>query len=181
MSIGDWLSKVFDHPDAVGTAIIALKTIVIYVFLILGLRLLGKRELGQMNIYDLVLIIVLGNAVQNAMMNNDNSLCGGLVAATVLLIANRVFNGLMRRSVKLNRTMVGDAVLLLNQGVPIESHMTREGISHEQLMMALREHGLVRPEDAKMAVLEVDGSISVVPKDSEVLRTKRHFKALRML
>jgi uncharacterized membrane protein YcaP (DUF421 family) len=180
MSVIDWLSKVFDHPDAVGTAIIALKTIVIYAFLILGLRLLGKRELGQMNIYDLVLIIVLGNAVQNAMMNNDNSLCGGLVAATVLLLANRIFNGLMRRSVKLSRTMVGNPVLILNNGVPIESRMAHEGISHEQLMMALREHGLVGPAEARMAILEVDGSISVVPQQSEVLRTKRHFKALRM-
>ena len=180
MSFQDWLSKVFDHPDAMGVAIIALKTIVIYAFLIVGLRLLGKRELGQMNIYDLVLIIVLGNAVQNAMMNNDNSLCGGLVAGTVLLVTNRIFNGIMRRSVRLSRTMVGNPVLILNHGVPIESRMAHEGISHEQLMMALREHGITRPEEAKLAILEIDGSISVVPQDSEVFRTKRHFKALRM-
>src|ERR1700682_6304223 len=97
---------------------IALKTTVIYLFLILGLRLLGKRELGQMNIYDLVLIIVLGNAVQNAMMNGDNTLVGGLVAATVLLVANKLFGLLMHRSVKFERTMVGQPMLILINGVP---------------------------------------------------------------
>jgi uncharacterized membrane protein YcaP (DUF421 family) len=172
--------KVFDHPDAAGCLIIAGKSLIIYVFLIGGLRLLGKRELGQMNIYDLVLIIVLGNSVQNAMMNGDNSLVGGLIAATVLLVANRLFGQLMHRSVKLERAMVGQPILVVNHGVPIKSRMDREGISFEQLMQALREHGLYRVEDAKMAILEVDGTISVVPQDSEVLRTKRHFKALRM-
>lgn len=176
----EWLTKVFDHPDLHGSIIIALKCLVIYVFLIIGLRLLGKRELGQMNIYDLVLIIVLGNSVQNAMMNGDNSLVGGLIASTVLLIVNKLFGILMHRSVKFERTMAGQPVLILSHGVPIESRMEREGITHEQLMQALREHGLTREEDAKMAVLEVDGSISIVPQDSEVMRTKRHFKALRL-
>ena len=178
--MSDWLGKVFDHPDLNGAGIIAMKCLVFYIFLIGGLRLLGKRELGQMNIYDLVLIIVLGNSVQNAMMNNDNSLVGGLIAATVLLLANRLFGALMHRSKRLERAMVGQPVLLLNAGIPVESGLQKEGISHEQLMQALREHGLVRPEEAKMCVLEVDGSISVVPQDSEVFRTKRHFKALRL-
>ena len=178
--MSEWLAKVFDHPDLTGIGIIAAKTLVIYAFLIVGLRLLGKRELGQMNIYDLVLIIVLGNAVQNAMMNNDNSLVGGLVASTVLLLANRIFTGVMRRSKKVARLMIGQPVLLLSGGAIIPSRLAQEGISHEQLMQALREHGLVSPKEARMAVLEVDGSISIVPVDSEVLHTKRHFKALRI-
>lgn len=176
----DWLTHVFDHPDLKGIGIIALKSLIIYIFLVGGLRLLGKRELGQMNIYDLVLIIVLGNSVQNAMMNGDNSLVGGLVAATVLLIANRMFGALMHRSVRLERSMVGQPSLILNNGVPVRQKMDQEGITQEQLIQALREHGIDRPEDAKMAVLEVDGSISVVPNESEVLRSKHHFKALRL-
>src|ERR1700691_3858764 len=99
--MNDWLKAVFDHPDLKGSLIIAAKTLVIYAFLIAGLRLLGKRELGQMTLYDLVLIVVLGNAVQNAMMNNDNSLCGGLIASTVLLSSNRLLNMALRRSKKL--------------------------------------------------------------------------------
>ena len=81
------LHQVFDHPSAHGALVIAAKTAVIYAFLIVGLRLLGKRELGQMSLYDLVLIIILGNAVQNAMINNDNTLGGGVVAAVVLLVS----------------------------------------------------------------------------------------------
>lgn len=175
-----WLTKVFDHPDAMGALIIAAKTLIVYIFLIVGLRLLGKREMGQMNVYDLVLIVILGNAVQNAMMNNDNSLVGGLIAAVVLLLSNRLLNMVLRRSKKFERAMVGQPVLLLNGGVPIESRLEREGISHEQLMAALREHGLSRPEQAHLCVLEVDGSISVVPEDSQVLRTHRRFKSLRL-
>jgi uncharacterized membrane protein YcaP (DUF421 family) len=98
----------------------------------------------------------------------------------VLLIANRIFGAVMHKSVRFERSMVGQPSLILNNGVPVADHMAREGITREQLMQALREHGLVKPEDAKMAVLEVDGSISVVPNDSEVLRTKHHFKALRL-
>ncbi len=178
--MNEWLTKVFDHPDAVGSLIIAAKTLVVYFFLILGLRFVGKRELGQMNIYDLVLIVILGNAVQNAMMNNDNSLCGGLIAATTLLIANRLFNVLLQKSKKAERLMVGQPVLILNDGVPVEENMKREGVTHEQLMAALREHGLTQPEQAHIGVLEVDGSISVVPAEAAVFKTRRHFKALRL-
>jgi uncharacterized membrane protein YcaP (DUF421 family) len=133
-----------------------------------------------MNIFDLVLIIVLGNSVQNAMMNNDNSLVGGLIAGTVLLIVNRIFNIVLQRSKRAERAMVGHPMLILSDGVPIEYRMKREGVTHDQLMSALREHGLTRLDQARMCVLEVDGSISVVPMDAEVLKTRRHFKAVRM-
>src|ERR1017187_6928492 len=112
MMSGTWLAAVFSHPDLAGALAIAGKTAIIYVFLVAGLHLLGKRELGQMTIYDLVLIIVLGNAVQNAMMNNDNSLCGGLIASTVLLISNRLLNLALRRSKRLERMMVGEPLLI---------------------------------------------------------------------
>ncbi|MHB8635799.1 MAG: DUF421 domain-containing protein [Fimbriimonadaceae bacterium] len=175
-----WLKQVFDHPDVNGSLVIAGKTLFIYAFLIAGLRLLGKRELGQMTIYDLVLIIVLGNAVQNGMMNNDNSLGGGLIASTVLLLANRLLNLVLRHSKRIERAMVGEPRLILNDGEPIPSHMAKEGITLDQLKTALREHGLTNFSEVRMAVLEVDGTISVVPKDSTVLQTKRRFKALRL-
>ena len=178
--MGAWINQVFDHPDLKGSLIIAGKTLVVYIFLIGGLRLLGKRELGQMNIFDLVLIIVLGNSVQNAMMNNDNSLVGGLIAGTVLLVVNRLFNIVLQRSKKAERLMVGHPMLILSDGLVIDYRMKREGVTHDQLMTALREHGLTRLDQAKMCVLEVDGSISVVPNDAEVLKSRRHFKALRM-
>ena len=90
-----WLDVVFSHPDLYGTAVIAGKSAVIYIFLVLGLRLLGQRELGQMSVYDLVLIVVLANAVQNAMVGSDTTLIGGIVAASTLLVLNRLFTYLL--------------------------------------------------------------------------------------
>ncbi len=176
----EWLAEVFSHPDAAGAAAIAGKTTIIYLFLVVGLRLLGKRELGQMTIYDLVLIIVLANAVQNAMVGDDNSLAGGMVAALTLLILNRLFNLLLVRSPRIEKAMVGEPVLIVNDGKLIRDRMKHEGVTHDQVMEALREHGIERLDQAHMCVLEVDGSISCVPKDSKVHRTRRHYKALRM-
>ncbi|HLJ57565.1 MAG TPA: YetF domain-containing protein [Chthonomonadaceae bacterium] len=176
-----WLSDILTHPNTPADAwAIAGKTAVVYICLVVGLRVLGKRELGQMNIYDLVLIIVLANAVQNAMVGNDNSLVGGLIAAATLLILNRIFTYAMARSQKLEKFMVGEPVLIVNDGEILQSRCQREGITREQIMTALREHGIDKLEEAHMCVLEVDGSISVVPTGSAVHRSKRHYKALRL-
>ncbi len=176
----DWLNEVFSHPSVTGVLVIAGKTAVIYFFLVAGLRFFGKRELGQMNIYDLVLIVVLANAVQNAMVGNDNTLAGGLVAACTLLALNRMTNLALERSTSLERYLVGGPTLLVNDGQLLSEHMKHEGITREQVMAALREHGLDKLDDARMAVLEVDGTISVVPRESMVHRTRRHYRALRL-
>jgi len=178
--LDQWLSDVFSHPDAHGLVLIAAKTTVIYLFLVTGLRLMGKRELGQMNIYDLVLVIVLANAVQNAMVGDDNTLLGGIVAALTLLILNRAFALLMAHSAKLERYMVGEPLLILNDGHLLPERMRKEGLTREQVLAALREHGLDCCEQAHMCVLEVDGTISVVPKEATVHRTRRHFRTLRV-
>jgi uncharacterized membrane protein YcaP (DUF421 family) len=141
---------------------------------------MGKRELGQMNIYDLVLIIVLANAVQDAMLGEDNTLAGGLVSATTLLILNRLFTLIVLRSARFERYLLGQPVLILNDGELLEEKMRREGVTREQVLAALREHGLSDLEQAHMCVLEVDGTISVVPKEATTYRTRRHFRALRL-
>ena len=176
----EWLTKVFDYPTRAGALAIIGKTIVIYLFLVGGLRLLGKRQLGQMNIYDLVLIIVLANAVQNAMVGNDNSLVGGIIAATTLLIMSRIFALLIRRSEKIEHAMVGDPLIIVQDGQMIESNMRKEEITPEQLNAAMREHGITELSSVQLAVLEVDGAISIVPDDSVIHRSKRHFKGLRL-
>jgi uncharacterized membrane protein YcaP (DUF421 family) len=123
---------------------------------------------------------VLGNAVQNAMINNDNTLVGGLVAATVLLVLNRLFNMLTLRSHRIEALMVGEPVLIISNGMLLAAPMKRQGITEEQVLAALREHGMDDVAAVHMAVLEVDGTISVVPSGSNVLKTKRHFRALRL-
>jgi uncharacterized membrane protein YcaP (DUF421 family) len=175
-----WLAEVFSHPTASGALIIAGKTAVIYLFLVLGLRLMGKRELGQMNIYDLVLVIVLANAVQNAMVGDDTTLVGGIVAALTLLILNRLFTLAMLRSPRLEQVMVGEPVLIVNDGKLVEERMRSEGVTREQVLAALREHGIEKLDQAHMCVLEVDGTISCVPKDSTVHETRHHYKGLRL-
>jgi uncharacterized membrane protein YcaP (DUF421 family) len=178
--IAHWLRDVFTHPTPHGLLIVAAKTTVVYLFLVIGLRLLGKRELGQMTIYDLVLIIVLANSVQNAMVGDDTTLMGGIVAATVLLVLNRLFTLALGRSRRLERYLVGQPLLIVNNGQLMRDKMQKEGVTAEQVKAALREHGLHRLDQARMCVLEVDGTISVVPEEATVYRTRRHFKALRM-
>jgi uncharacterized membrane protein YcaP (DUF421 family) len=178
--LAKWLHDVFTHPDLHGLLVVAFKTTIVYLFLVIGLRLLGKRELGQMTIYDLVLIIVLANSVQNAMVGDDNTLLGGLVAATVLLFWNRLFTLLLERSPRLEHYLVGQPLLIVNNGHLMKDRMAKEGVTVEQVKAALREHGLHRLDQARMCVLEVDGTISVVPEDAQVYRTRHHFKALRM-
>jgi uncharacterized membrane protein YcaP (DUF421 family) len=174
------LHQVFDHPTWHGAGVIAWKTIAVYAFLIVGLRLLGKRELGQMSLYDLVLIVILGNAVQNAMINNDNTLGGGIVAAAVLLIANRILNFALTKSSRAERYLVGEPVLLVSDGAPITSAMERERITQDQLDAALREHGYDNLDGIHAVILEVDGTMSVIPRQAQVMRTRRHYRGLRL-
>ncbi|MHB8510720.1 MAG: DUF421 domain-containing protein [Actinomycetota bacterium] len=175
-----FVQHVLDHPSAHGAAEIAIKTAIVYVFLIIGLRLLGKRELGQMSVYDLVMIIILGNAVQNAMINADNTLIGGVIAASVLLVLNRLFNTIIARSKRIEHAMVGEPVLLVHNGALIRRNMLREGVTIDQVMAALREHGMTDLAEVRVAVLEVDGTISVVSSTAPALKTRRHYRGVRL-
>jgi uncharacterized membrane protein YcaP (DUF421 family) len=123
---------------------------------------------------------VLANAVQNAMVGSDTSLGGGIAAGMTLLLLNKGFSEVMGRNRRLRRAMIGDPSLVVNAGHLITSHMKREGVTKEQVMAALREHGITRVEDVRIAVLEVDGTISVVPNASSVMTTRHHYRALRL-
>jgi uncharacterized membrane protein YcaP (DUF421 family) len=175
-----WFGLIFSHPDLQGALAIAAKTALIYLFLIGGLRLLGKRELGQMSIYDLVLIVVISNSVQNAMVGSDNSLGGGLVAALVLLLINRLLNWLMVRSPRLTGIIAGSPVLIVRDGQLIEESMRKAGLTRDHVLTAMREHGIAQLDDVQMAVLEPDGVISIVANESTIYRSKRHFRGLRV-
>lgn len=178
--LAQWLAQVFSHPDLPGALAIAAKTAVIYLFLIAGLRLLGKRELGQLSIYDLVLIVLIANSVQNAMVGQDTTLAGGIVAAITLLIINRILTGLLLQKPKLRHWMIGEPLLIVKDGHLLSGPMGKEGISREHVEAAMREHGVSKLEDVQMAVLEVDGTISIVPKDATVHRTQRRFRGVRV-
>lgn len=146
--------------DPLTLAFTLLRVAVVYLVLLLFLRLSGKKVLGQMTPLDLLTLLLLSNVVQNAMIGPDNSLLGGLLGAGLLLLLDRVLS----RS-RLRRSFMGEPVLLVHEGRPVWDHLRREGVELEELMAALREHGVARLEDVLEAVLEVDGTISVVPKD----------------
>jgi uncharacterized membrane protein YcaP (DUF421 family) len=175
-----WFGFIFSHPDLPGALAIAAKTTLIYLFLIVGLRLLGKRELGQMSVYDLVLIVVISNSVQNAMVGSDNSLVGGLVSAFVLLVINRLLTLLMLKNPRLGGWIEGDPVLIVRDGQLLEQPMRKAGLTRENVLAAMREHGIDSLDDVQMAVLEPDVIISIVPIQSTVHHSQRHFRGLRV-
>jgi uncharacterized membrane protein YcaP (DUF421 family) len=144
---------------------IALRTGVIYLVVLVGVRLSGKREVGQMTPFDLTLLLLLSNSVQNAMTGPDTSLIGGVIAATTLLVLNYLIGTLSGVNRKFRRLVEGEPSLLIHDGKPIETHMARERVSMDELERAVREHGIAKCSDVALAVLEVDGSISCLKYD----------------
>jgi uncharacterized membrane protein YcaP (DUF421 family) len=145
-----------------GAAVIVFRTVVVYVFILAAFRLSGKREVGQLAPFDFALILLIANSVQNAMVGPDTSLVGGLVAAAVLLAVNFLLGRLATRNRKVERLLRGQARILVNRGHVHEDSLRGESISHEELLQALRESGCATLADCRLAVLEVDGSISVI-------------------
>jgi uncharacterized membrane protein YcaP (DUF421 family) len=146
---------------------------VIYAVLLIMLRLAGKREIGQLTVFDLVVLLLISNAVQNAMVGQDNSLVGGLIAAAVLILLNLGVAQLRLRSVRLRRLVEGTPTVLVLHGQVQEANMRRESMDEDVLEAAMREHGFGSLDDVDMAVLETDGSISFVPAGQETKRTRR--------
>jgi len=156
---------------------IILRTTLIYIALLLGLRVAGKREIGQMTVFDLVVLLLIANAVQNAMVGPDNSLTGGVAAALTLLLLNWLIARLRLRIPWLRHWVDGSPTLLVLHGETIDRNLNREGIDSETLAAALREHGLGDIKEVEMAVLEIDGTISIIPagEQTRVIRRQRPF------
>lgn len=160
---------------------VALRTSIVYVALLVGLRLTGTRQLGQMSTFDLVLLLIIANAVQNAMVGPDTSLAGGLVAAGVLIGWHRVVDWLRLRSRGFAKVLAGEGIMLIHNGRILEAHCHRAGVTREELDQALREHGVSSVQDVMLAVLEPDGAVSVIRKDEIAPGTRPHhrIKSLR--
>jgi uncharacterized membrane protein YcaP (DUF421 family) len=159
---------------------IVLRTVVVYVVVLGLLRLAGKRELGQMSAADLVVILVIANAVQNAMNGGDNSLTGGVVAAATLVGMNFVLDRFGRRVPFLGHLVIEEPTLLLQDGKFIREHMEREHVDEDEVAMAAREHGINDLAQVSAAILEVDGSISIIPREGgNVHRSVRRVRQFR--
>ena len=144
---------------------IVLRTVVVYLVVLAGVRLSGKREVGQMTPFDLTLLLLISNSVQNAMTGPDTSLAGGVVAAVTLLVLNYLIAEVSGGNRRFRRFIQGQPTLLVHDGEVISSHLAREHVSMDELQRALREHGIGSYHDVALAVLEVDGSISCLKYD----------------
>ncbi|HEX6031145.1 MAG TPA: YetF domain-containing protein [Tepidiformaceae bacterium] len=159
---------------------IVIRTLAAYLALLVGLRLTGRRQLGQMTPFDFVVILLIANALQNAMIGPDTSLLGGLIAAAVLLVANYVASRVLHGVPLFGRIVEGQPAVLIADGELISANIRHEGVDLAELEQAVREHGVEGLDDVKMAVLEVDGTISVVPKSAQTVRTKRRFRTRKI-
>ena len=146
---------------------VVLRTAIVYLFLVAVLRLSGKREVGQMSVLELVVILVISDAVQNSMVGDNTTLWGGLVAVATLLTLDLAIKTLARRSKPLRTAIEGEPRLLVRDGKLLEHAIDEEGLEVDEVRAAIRSHGIARVEDVRFAVLETDGSISVIPRDDE--------------
>jgi uncharacterized membrane protein YcaP (DUF421 family) len=142
-----------------------VRAAIVYVFLIVLLRLSGKRQVGQLAPFDLVLLLVLSNAVQNSMNGGDNSVVGGMISAATLVALNWGFGFATYRSKRLERLIEGRPQIVVHDGHVYRDVMEREKLTHHELDAALRAAGCASLADVHFAVLENNGQISVRRKE----------------
>jgi uncharacterized membrane protein YcaP (DUF421 family) len=151
---------------------IIVRTVIVYLFIVVAIRLFGKREIAQLSITDLVLILLISNSVQSAMVGVDVSLAGGLAAAVTLFLVNFTFGKIFYKSKTLTGLIEGHPLILIYEGEIMSENLKKVEITKEELAAVVREHGVEKISEVNMAVLETDGNISVLSDDYKK-RTKR--------
>ena len=147
--------------------LLCARTLVIAVVLTIGFRVCGKRHIGQVNIYDLAMVMAIANAVQNAMTSGTGNFMTGIACAGTLLSIGLVISHIFVRIPRIEQMCVGEPIVLVKDGMIVESSLKREEMCEDDIMMALRSHGLGGIKDAHLIVLEADGSMSVVPNEKQ--------------
>jgi uncharacterized membrane protein YcaP (DUF421 family) len=145
---------------------VALRTAIVYLFLIVAIRVSGKREVGQMSVLELIVVLVISDAVQNSMVGDNTSVWGGLVAVLVLLGLDFILRESARRSRRVRTALEGEPRLLIRHGRVLERAVQDEGLDIDEIKSAVRAHGVARVEDVDQAVLETDGRISVIARQT---------------
>jgi uncharacterized membrane protein YcaP (DUF421 family) len=142
-----------------------LRSLLVFVFLIVALRLGGKRELAQITVLDLAVLLLVSNSLQNAMIGSDNSLLGGVIGASVLFTANYLFVRLTYRSARASRLLEGSPRILVEDGRVDARALSREAITERELRSISRERGFSSLAEVALVVLEPDGHISVMGEE----------------
>jgi uncharacterized membrane protein YcaP (DUF421 family) len=145
-----------------------VRPLIVYVFLVIGLRLAGKRELAQLNPFDLVVLLTISNTVQNAIIGNDNSVTGGIIAATTLLALNYAVVRFLYTHERIDRLVEGDSDVLIQDGVIRKERLDRELITIAQLEAAAHKQGLEGLHEVERCVLEPGGTFVFKAKKPSV-------------
>jgi uncharacterized membrane protein YcaP (DUF421 family) len=153
---------------------IVLRSLAVYLFILGAIRLTGKKELSQLNTIDVVLILLISNSVQNAMVGNNTSLQGGLLAAAVLFILNFSLKKITYKSKKVREFIFQHPEILIHNGKLNFEKLAHLGINNDELLEAMREHGVEYFKDVKLAIFEVDGNISIISGSEHLKQT--HYK-----
>ncbi len=156
-----------DLPYPLFLASIAVRTVIVFICLLIGVRIFGKRGMGNLNIYDIAMVLLLGNAVQNALTNGSGGLLVGIVSAGVLVLSERLLGFLYVRVPWVEDQLTGEPVILYHDGKFDRRAMDREGVEEEEVQAAARSMGLADMSKVRLAVLEDDGTISIIPKEQE--------------
>jgi len=157
-----------------------LRPMLVYIFLIICLRLAGKRELAQLNPFDLIVLLLLSNTVQNAIIGDDNTVTGGVIGAATLLVTNAVVVRFLYRHPRIDRVIEGNRDYLIHDGKVLKDHLNQELMTRAELLAAAHKQGICSLADVESAVLEPTGTITFVPK-TPTPDTTRHQELLDRL
>lgn len=160
---------------------IIIRSVSVYLFMIIALRIFGKKELSQLNTADVILILLISNSVQNAMVGNNTSLLGGVVAAIALFIINLIFKKVISKSDFIKKLVQDKPEILIHNGKIEFKTIGKLGITDDELKEAMREHGVEFYKDVKLAMFEIDGSISIISGDKDIKQTHHKRKAHKTL
>jgi uncharacterized membrane protein YcaP (DUF421 family) len=152
-----------------------IRAVVIYVALLLALRLFGKREVGQFTLYDLVFILLVANALQPAITGPDTSVVGGIVLIVALVGVNYLV-GKLDNMPRFHQLFTPAPAVIVKDGKYLTNVMNREGVDQKEVEMSMREHGITDMKEVQLAVLEADGTISIVPTTVAMTRTKHRIR-----
>ena len=156
--------------------IIGGKSVTIYIFIIIAIRIFGKKELSQLSVIDLVFILLISNSVQNAMVGTDTSVTGGIAAALALFICNYIFKIILRKSDKFSKIVQGEKIVIVVGGKILDKGLKDSMMSVEEVEMAVREHGVNSIREADLVILEVDGNVTVLSSDYSHKTVKKRKK-----
>jgi uncharacterized membrane protein YcaP (DUF421 family) len=160
---------------------ITIRSIAVYFFMIIALRIFGKKQLSQLNTADVILILLISNSVQNAMVGNNTSLYGGMVAALALFAINFTFKKVMSKSNFIKELVQDKPEILIHNGKIEFKTIDRLGITNDELQEAMREHGVEHYKEVKLAMFEIDGSISIISGDKNLKQTHHKRKIHKTL